>query len=106
VTGGLGAAALITGGVFAVRTRSAQSQFDDAGCGDPTKQLDLAVFDQCTSLRDRGQREALLANALIASGGAVLAASVIVFILDPGNVERPRATIAATPTSVGLFVRW
>jgi hypothetical protein len=106
VTGGLGVAALVGGAYFAVRTRRAQDDFDAAGCGDVNRFINEPLLDECTSVRDRGQRDALLANALFVGGGAILAASILVFVIDPGNVERPSTTVSATPTSVQLLVRW
>jgi len=109
-TGILGAATAGVGGYVAYRARNAQTSFDDAGCGDPTRNLPQPTLAACAADRDQGKRDARLANILIGSGGAVVAASLLVFILDPGNLERPRerATVAVTPTSVQVqaVIRW
>ena len=60
----------------------------------------------CRSERDDGQRDATLATSFMIGGGAVLAVSAIIFAIDPGNVERPRAQVAVTPHSVGMVVHW
>ena len=107
--GSVGAAAAIGGGFFALRARSAQNAFDNAGCGDRDQVLDTAALAQCREDQDRGEKSARLGSVLLASGGGVLAAALVVFVLDPGNVERPdqaRASIVVTPRSVKLAVRW
>lgn len=109
-TGLVGLATAGAGGYFAYRARSAQAAFDDAGCGDPGRTLPQPVLATCAEDRDEGKRDARLANVLLASGGALAAASLLVFILDPGNIERPRerATVAVTPSSVQVqaVFRW
>jgi hypothetical protein len=113
VTGAIGAAGVIAGGVFGMQSRSAQSEFDDAGCADPDRLLDQATLAGCVDDRDRGKRQALLGTSLLAGGGALLAASVLVFVIDPGNIERPeraRAAVSVAPSrtggSIGVVVRW
>jgi len=109
VGAGVGALALIGGGAFGMRARSAQGSFDDAGCGDPAELLTLGELATCRDDRDRGQRSAIYSNVLLIGGGALLATSVLVFVLDPGNVERPeqaRAQVRVTPTSIHAVVRW
>lgn len=109
VGGGVGIATAIGGGFFAMRARSAQSAFDNAGCGDPDQVLDAATLAQCSRDQDRGEKSARLGGVLLATGGGVLAAALVVFVLDPGNVERPeqaRASVAVTPRSVQVVVQW
>lgn len=110
VGGGIGVATAIVGGVFAFKARSAQSAFDDAGCGDPEVLLSQAELAQCKSDRDSGKRNALLGNVMLGAGAAVIAASALVFIIDPGNITRPkemsRAQLRISPTSVQVVLRW
>jgi tetratricopeptide (TPR) repeat protein len=109
VSAGVGAAALITGGAFAIGARRAQSAFDDAHCGNRDQLLGASAYASCQSEADRGQRDALLANAFLFGGGAVVVASAIVYALDPGNVERPeqqRVQVGVTARSIQLVVRW
>ncbi len=109
VVGGLGAGAAVAGGVFGLSARSAQSSFDAAGCGDPMRFLGEEALARCTDDRDRGERNARLSNILIGGGGALLVTSVIIFAVDPGNVERPRqprAQLRISPSSVQVVVRW
>ncbi len=109
VGAGVGALAIIGGGVFGMRARDAQMAFDDAGCGDPSELLTQTELTTCRDDRDRGQRSAMYSNILLIGGGAILATSVLVFVLDPGNVERheqSRAQLRVTPTSIHAVVRW
>ena len=105
-TGLLGVAGLGAGGYFAVAERDQQQKFDAQKCGDSTQILSVAQLATCRSERDDGQRDATLATSLFIGGGAVVAAAAIIFAIDPGNVERPRAQVAVTPSSVGLVVHW
>jgi len=109
VAGGLGAGAMIAGGVFGLQAHAAQTRFDDAGCGDPLRLLGQDALATCKDDRDLGARRAVLANIFLGSGAAVLATAVVIFVIDPGNLERPeaaRAKVAISPTSVQLQVRW
>lgn len=107
VTGALGLAAVGAGAYFMTQAQSAQDAFDEAGCGDPNMLLSQAALATCVEDRDRGERNALLGNVLIGSGGAVLLTSVIVFIIDPGNVERPSSTTPRVSVSRNtLNVGW
>lgn len=98
LAGGVGAAVIGAGVLFAFRAKSAQTSFDDAGCGDPSHDLVSAEYSSCLATRDRGERSALLANTLLIAGGAIVVSSTLVFVIDPGNVERPH--------SVAVAVRW
>jgi tetratricopeptide (TPR) repeat protein len=107
VTATLGIAGIATGAVFAFQGRSAQHSFDDAGCADATQSLSEAALATCKSDLDRGERDALLANIGFGAGGALLATSLILFVVDPGNIERPTAPrVSITPTSVQIMGRW
>jgi hypothetical protein len=107
VTGALGLAAGGAGAYFAVQARTNQRAFDDAGCGDATMLLGDAALAQCVRDRDAGERNAFVGNVLIASGAAVVLTSAIVFILDPGNVERPSSPrVSISPTSVSVGFAW
>jgi len=94
---------------FVVRERSLQASFDAAGCGDRTRLLTADSITQCRDERERGQRAALFGNIGIATGGAFLVTAALLFLTDPGNVERPdeaRARVAVTPTSIQAVIRW
>jgi tetratricopeptide (TPR) repeat protein len=109
VTGGLGAAAVIAGGIFGYSARSAQSSFDNAGCGDPTRVLGKDALAQCRQDSDSGKRDALFGNVGLIGGGALLLTSAMIFVIDPGNLERPdmaRARVAISPTSVQVVLQW
>lgn len=109
IGGSVGAGALIAGGVFALSARSAQSDFDTAGCGERTQRLDGPELGACQDAIDRGEQRARIGNILLAAGGAVLATSITIFVLDPGNLERPEranAALTLTPTSVSFVARW
>ncbi|HEY5947877.1 MAG TPA: hypothetical protein VIV40_20395 [Kofleriaceae bacterium] len=107
VTGGIGLATGGVGAYFATQARDDQRRYDAAGCGDRTTLLDATQIAQCQADHDKGDRDAFLTNVLIGSGGAVVIASLIVMIADPGNVEPPsRIAVAVTHNSVNLVVRW
>ena len=109
VGGGIGVAALVAGGVFGVRAKDAQASFDDAGCGDNSQLLTQTELATCRSDRDRGEQAALMSNVFLVGGGVLLATSALVFLIDPGNVERPtqsRAQLRVTPTSIQAVIRW
>lgn len=109
VGAGIGAASLIAGGVFGISARNAQSSFDDAGCGDRDRLLGPETIATCQDDEDRGARNALLGNVFLGAGAAILATSLIVFAIDPGNLERPeqaRTALRVTPASIQLSVRW
>lgn len=108
VAGGAGALAVVAGGVFGFAARSAQSDFDGAGCGED-RFLDEPTLATCVEDRDRGERNARLANLLIGGGGALLVGSVIVFAIDPGNIERPtqaRAQLGVSPNGIKVVIKW
>jgi tetratricopeptide (TPR) repeat protein len=105
----VGAAAVGAGGYFGFRARSAQEAYDDRGCGNPGTLLDADELAACRSDRDTGKQSATLGNVLLVGGGALVAISAVVFIIDPGNVERPRdsrAQLLVSPTSLDVVVRW
>ena len=107
LTGGLGLAAGGVGAYFALEARDAQRRYDAADCGNDMALLDMAEIEQCQADRKLGDRNAFLTNVLIGSGGAVVIASLIVFAIDPGNVERPdRVSATVTRNSINLVVRW
>jgi hypothetical protein len=109
IGGAVGAAALVTGGVFGVMARGAQSSFDAASCGDRNTNLTAAGIAACQSDRDRGQRDASIGSAFLIGGGAVVLGAALVFALDPGNVERrdpPRTALAVSPSSIQLVMTW
>lgn len=104
---GLGAGSAIAGGVFALSARNAQSAFTDAGCGDRDSVLSAEQVATCRSDADRGERNALLGNILLGAGGAVFVTSLLVLVLDPGNVERPDPPrVGITPNSITYTARW
>lgn len=107
-TGVLGLATAGAGGYFGIRSRQHQSSFDDASCG-TTETLPQSVLDQCRDDLDQGRKDARLANILMGTGGAIVAASVLVYIIDPGNIERPRqerTNVAISPAGISVMVRW
>lgn len=107
-TGAVGLAVAGAGSYFAYRTRNRQSSFDDAGCGEADQSLPAETLDACREDIDRGRKDARLANILMGTGGGIVLASLLVFVIDPGNIERPkeRASLTISPTSVQVTVRW
>ena len=106
VAAGVGAGALVTGAIFGVQSRRAQTEYDDGGCGDPQTLVDQNAYNHCLGLRDSGQRDALLANVLLIGGASVIAAAALVYVVDPGNVERPRSQVVLSPRGAQWIVRW
>ena len=48
-------------------------------------------------------------SVLLASGGAVIVGSLILYAIDPGNIERPsqsRAGLSVSPGGVKVVIRW
>ena len=109
VGGAVGIAAIGVGAYFAVSASDHQDAFDGAGCGDLGRQLGAPVLAQCVEDRDAGKRDALYANILLGSGAALVVTSALLFLIDPGNVERPEqrtVSVGVSPSSVNLMVRW
>ncbi|MGE5183814.1 MAG: hypothetical protein ACM31C_17210 [Acidobacteriota bacterium] len=109
VGAGLGVASAVVGGVYAFGARTAQSAFDNAGCGNRSQILPAATIAQCQDEQARGDRDARLADVLFASGAAVVTISALVWWIDPGNLERPdnaRMRVVVGPGSLGMVVRW
>jgi hypothetical protein len=106
-TGALGLATAGVGGYFGIRSRQRQSAFDDANCG-TTETLPESVLDRCRDDLDGGRRDARLANILIGTGGAIVVTSVLVYIIDPGNIERPKreTNVAISPGGISVMVHW
>jgi tetratricopeptide (TPR) repeat protein len=107
-TGVAGVAVAGAGAYFGLSARKHQSAFDDAGCGEPAQSLPEATLDACRDDKDTGTQHARLANILIGAGGGIVLGSLLVYIIDPGNIERPkeRASVSVTPSSVNVVVRW
>jgi tetratricopeptide (TPR) repeat protein len=108
VSGAVGLATAGAGGYFGIRSRQRQSAFDDANCGS-TETLPQATLDRCRDDLDGGRKDARLANILLGTGGAIVAASVLVYIFDPGNIERPkreRASVGVSPGGISVMVQW
>jgi len=109
LTGLVGLGTAGAGAYFGMQARDLQAKFDEAGCGDPTQLRLETVLSQCVADRDRGKRDALITNVLIGSGAAIVLTSVIVFAIDPGNLERPeapRVSLGVSPTSLKVVVQW
>jgi hypothetical protein len=110
LTGGVGLATIGAGAYFGVQTRELQRAYDQAGCGDlAQQQLTAPEIARCRADRDKGERNALISNVLIGSGAAIVVASLLVFVIDPGNLERPsepRAAVRVSPSSVEVVLRW
>jgi tetratricopeptide (TPR) repeat protein len=110
VTGALGVGAAGAGIYVGTQAKDLQTKFDNLGCGNyPDITLQQPELEQCDDYRTRGKRNALMSNVLIGSGAAVVLASLLVIIIDPGNVERPtaaRASVAVSPSSFNVVVQW
>jgi len=110
VTGALGLVTAGVGGYFAYSVRNRQTDYDDkcvAGLLPPDE------VDACLADIDDGRRDARLANILMASGGGVMLVSILMLIIDPGNVERPAQqrvtitpTVTPTATSIQAVFKW
>jgi tetratricopeptide (TPR) repeat protein len=110
LTGLVGLGAGGAGVYFATQTKDLQTKFNDLGCDDyPMTSLTAQENALCDDYRERGKRDALLTNVLIGGGGAIFLTSLIVMIVDPGNVEKPSAagaSLSVSPTSFKVVVRW
>lgn len=110
LTSALGLGAVGAGAYFGTQAREVQQKFNDLRCPEyPQVSLVGTDIATCDDYRAKGKRDALLSNVLIGSGAAVVVTSLIILIADPGNVERPtqnRASVAVTPTSFQVVVKW
>jgi hypothetical protein len=109
MAGGLGVGMMATGVLFGVGARRAQALFDDAGCGNPRHDLIRDELVKCGEDNDRARRNALIANVGLIGGGLVLATSVVVFLIDPGRVERAsqdRAQLRISSSSIQVVIAW
>ncbi|HSD85861.1 MAG TPA: hypothetical protein VLB44_00045 [Kofleriaceae bacterium] len=105
----VGLVALGGGVYFATQGKNLQTKFDALACGDRSRLLPADQIAVCRDYEDRGKRDALIGNVGLISGGAVLATAVLVYLIDPGNVERPeqpRVGVTIAPTSITAVVRW
>ena len=109
VTGILGGGAVIAGGVFGYLARDVQQDFDARQCGDRTVPRPQPELDACNADITKGEKDIRLRNYIGGAGAAVLLGSVIVFAIDPGNLERPnqtRAQLRLVPGGAQVVVRW
>jgi tetratricopeptide (TPR) repeat protein len=109
VAGAVGLAGMVAGGVAALLVRSTQKKYDDAQCGDSTVPRLGTTLSDCLDWQKQGHRYTSLEEILLASGGGLFALSFTIFVLDPGNVERPddaRAKVAVSPTGVQVVIKW
>lgn len=83
---GAGGAAVATGVVFMVQKNGTQDEFDDVVA---ERSLDRARAEE---LRDRGEQQARLANAFVASGAALVAAGVVWRVVNPGRMGEDRSS--------------
>jgi len=90
---GVGAGALVGGGVFGYLASSAKADFD--------KEL---YADKANDLKNTAESRALLANILFGVGGAGMAAALILFFTE--GADQPTATesagLSVTPTVLGF----
>lgn len=86
---GLGGALLATGVVFAVMTAETQDEFD----------LE-ETYSEAEALADKGETYALLTNVFLASGGAIAATGIVLFLFgsdEPSNDNEGDVAFRATP---------
>ena len=109
VTSLLGLATAGGGAYFGLQAKDAQAAFDNADCGDPMVPRLQTQLDQCNADKDRGKRDALFSNVLIGSGGALVLVSMLIYAIDPGNIDAPkerRDGVGVTPSAVQVVLRW
>ncbi len=89
---GVGAGALVGGGVFGYLASSAKADFD---------QQDWA--DKANDLKNTAESRALLANILFGVGGAGMAAALILFFTEGADQPAARTSgVSITPTLLGF----
>lgn len=108
VVGGVGVAALATGGVFAILAASsrsdAKSACEEGGYSypetcNPTRQADIDPAN------DRAKSQATVSTVMAIGGGALVATGVALFFMSRPTVHRvPKSAIGLTPTLGGLSV--
>jgi tetratricopeptide (TPR) repeat protein len=90
---GVGAGALIGGGVFGYLASSAKADFDNQPWA-----------DKANDLKNTAESRALLANILFGVGGAGMAAALILFFTEGADQPAPTQTsgLSVTPTLLGF----
>jgi hypothetical protein len=88
IAAGVGGIALATGGIFALRARSAWSDVDARCPGG--RCFDQSTIDSLSPRHDEAQRDATVATVALAVGGAALAVAVVLYLMRPSS----RANVA------------
>jgi len=91
-----GGVALVAGGVFGILALQSRSDFDDA------------EGSERVGLRDEVERNALVADVLLASGAALTATGIVLFFVRKGPRDARRAAWAPAvgPNTVGVTGRF
>ncbi len=92
VSTGVGAAALVSGGVLGMMVNDAQRDFDATD-----------IEREAVDIKARGERLAEAANALYALGGAAVMTGVILIVADSFAQEGDGPAIAPTPGGASLL---
>jgi tetratricopeptide (TPR) repeat protein len=90
---GVGAGALVGGGVFGYLASSAKADFDKE-----------PYADKANDLKNSAESQALLANILFGAGGAAMAAALILFFTEGSDQAAAPETagVSITPTLLGF----
>lgn len=97
VTGGIGAAALVAGGVTGILALSAKSDLDTT-CPDYPR-CPRAQQGDVDSTQDRGETMATVSTIAFVAGGVLLTAGILLYVTSgPSEKARARATDLATGT--------
>ena len=89
VAGGAGVASVVLATVFAIDAKSQQNKIEDAQGGVYSQDLQDAY--------SRGQRDKTLAIVFGVTGGALLATSVVMFVVDAGKTSGERTGARLLP---------
>lgn len=95
---GLAVVAGATGGYFTYRVGQAEDELEAINASP-----DMHTFDDAEAVRDRGRRDALVANVAYGVAGAAAIAAILTLVLEPdGDVE---VAPTASPDGAGVAAR-
>ncbi|WP_394847936.1 hypothetical protein LZC95_10785 [Pendulispora brunnea] len=109
VVGGVGAAALVAGGVFGVLALSSRNELNDAvreKCGD--RPCDPGLRGELDPIESRANTQATLSTVFIGAGAAAVVTGVVLWVVAPKRAKETAWSIGTGPDArspLGVSVR-